>query len=236
MDIIIRRSLAMADNYETIVRWYLRFNGFFTVESFIVHEVVNQGNQQGGETDILGVRFPFSQENAGFQILNDTNLLGTGTRENGLTDIIIAEVKNRDDDYLNGIWKDPDPKYLERVAYIIRWIGIFKDENEIHRAASEIKSKYQFQEGNYRIRFIYFGKRKHQSIEQLGITQITFDEVIDFLLHLRMPSFYVHNSGARSPHHQWDTLIKDIWNVGDVRCNQSVEEQKKAIYRILDTK
>ena len=59
----------MADNYETLVRWYLRFNGYFTVESFIVHEATNQRNQQGGETDVLGVRFPFSQENPGFPIL-----------------------------------------------------------------------------------------------------------------------------------------------------------------------
>jgi len=27
----------MADNYERFVRWYLRFNGYFTVENFYVH-------------------------------------------------------------------------------------------------------------------------------------------------------------------------------------------------------
>ena len=224
----------MADNYETLVRWYLRFNGYFTVESFIVHEATNQRNQQGGETDVLGVRFPFSQENPGFPILNDENLLQID-QANTSIDVVIAEVKNRDDDYLNNIWIDNNSKYFERVSYIIRWIGIFKGETEIHRAASEIKSKYRFEENGYRIRFIYFGKNKYERFDQLGILQITFDEIIDFLLHLRMPSFYVHNSGARSQHHQWDDLIKNIWNVGDVKCNQSTEEQKRAIYRILDT-
>jgi len=27
----------MIDKYEVFVRWYLRFNGYFTIENFIVH-------------------------------------------------------------------------------------------------------------------------------------------------------------------------------------------------------
>jgi hypothetical protein len=224
----------MADNYETLIKWFLRFNGYFGVENFVIHEPLPRNNQQGGETDILGVRFPFSREQPGFVIANYSNLLDEKAQQRSLIDVVIAEVKNRDDDYLNDIWIKQEPKYVDRVAYIIRWIGALKDERKIHCVASRLKEKYRCQIGRYLFRFIYFGRQRHQSLEKLGIRQITFQEVVQFLLLTRTPSFYVNDLGVRSHHNQWDPLIKEIWRVGDPDSPQGIEEQEAAIFDLLD--
>jgi hypothetical protein len=52
----------MEDNYEKVVRWYLRFNGYLTAENFVIHEARNGQIPQGGEFDTIGVRFPHSRE------------------------------------------------------------------------------------------------------------------------------------------------------------------------------
>ena len=31
----------MENNYEKFVRWYLRFNGYLTVQNFVIHEPQN---------------------------------------------------------------------------------------------------------------------------------------------------------------------------------------------------
>jgi hypothetical protein len=55
----------MPDACETFVRWYVRFNGYLGVENFIVHEPRAGRVNQGTESDILAVRFPYSQEDPG---------------------------------------------------------------------------------------------------------------------------------------------------------------------------
>jgi len=224
----------MADNYETLVRWFLRFNGYFGVESFIIHEPMDGGNRQGGETDVLGIRLPFSKENPGFQLINYSGLFDNEVNDKHLIDIVIAEVKNRDDDYLNPIWLADEPKYLERVAYIIRWIGAFQDEETIYKVACTLKKKYRCQEGQFLFRLFYFGRHSHLHFKELGISQITFQNIIQFFIHSRSPSFYVNDLGVRSPHSQWDTLIKDIWKIGDPKSKLSLDEQEKHIFDLLN--
>lgn len=85
----------MADNYERFVRWYLRFNGFFTIENFYVHNPQKVYREHVGddtETDILGIRMPYSGEIAGpVRIANHEPLVAGA---NGRLDIVVAEVKN----------------------------------------------------------------------------------------------------------------------------------------------
>lgn len=224
----------MPDKYETLVRWFLRFNGYFGIESFIIHEPMDGGNRQGGETDLLGLRLPFSQEKPDFQIVNYSDLVDQEANDRHLIDVVIAEVKNRDDDYLNPIWITDGPKYLDRVAYIIRWIGAFKNEETIKKVANKLKKEYRFREGQFLFRFIYFGRQSHPRFKELGIKQITFQEIIQFILQSRTPSFYVNDLGVRSPHSQWDALIKEIWKIGDPESKFSLAEQEKCILDLLN--
>jgi len=48
-----------ANRFELLATWYLRFNGYFTIQDFTVHpDFRKQGG--GTDTDILAVRFPHS--------------------------------------------------------------------------------------------------------------------------------------------------------------------------------
>ncbi len=112
------------DPYELLVRWYLRFNGYLGVENFVVQQTVEHGNIQIGETDVLGVRFPHSREDPGFTLQTDQELLDKQAVDEGLVDFVVAEVKGGQNDTLNKIWREPaDPAKIERVGYLIRWLG-----------------------------------------------------------------------------------------------------------------
>ena len=45
---------------EQLAYWYLRLNGFLTVQNFIVHP--DSGSEQRTDADVLGVRFPYRAE------------------------------------------------------------------------------------------------------------------------------------------------------------------------------
>src|SRR4051812_46536753 len=112
------------DPYELLVRWYLRFNGYLGVENFVIHETVEGGNVQRGETDVLAVRFPHSREDPGFALHTHPKLLDEEAVRDALTDFVVAEVKGRRNDTLNRVWRPPaEAVKIDRVAYLIRWLG-----------------------------------------------------------------------------------------------------------------
>jgi len=226
----------MPDPYETLVRWYLRFNGYLSVENFIVHEAIPGGNRQGGETDIIAVRFPYSHEYVGFPIENDEKLTDKEAKEGNLTDIIIAEVKDSTSRAnLNKVWTRRDDHNIDRVAYLVRWMGVFQDEESIHNIATELKEKYRSRRAGYIFRLFYFGCKKWDSNEKLQIPQITFEEIVSFFVHVRIPCYCIQGLGARSPHSQWDPLIKKIWSMGDREKPGSEEDKIREILDFLDT-
>ena len=47
---------------EKIAYWYLRLNGFMTMENLILHNESPRGLPQRTDADIYGVRFPFRKE------------------------------------------------------------------------------------------------------------------------------------------------------------------------------
>lgn len=50
-------------NYgETLVKWYLRLNGFFLIRNFVLHYV---GTRRTSDWDLLAVRFPHVYETIG---------------------------------------------------------------------------------------------------------------------------------------------------------------------------
>jgi hypothetical protein len=84
----------------------LRFNGYLTVENYVVHEARNGRVPQGGEFDTLGVRFPYSHEHVDQKLIrNDPKLDDADVSAHHLIDFVIAEVKSGKRNSLNGIWQ-----------------------------------------------------------------------------------------------------------------------------------
>ena len=226
----------MTDAYETLVRWYLRFNGFVGVENFVVHEPIDDGNRQGGETDIIAVRFPHSHEVVGFPIVNDCRLFDEEVAKDNLTDFVIAEVKtSKTRSGLNEIWIRHEELYLERVAYLIRWIGILPDEKSISEVAAELKTKFRSRKGIYLVRLIYFGMERQMFVSEQGISQITITDILKFFFQVRTPCYKDHHLGVRSPHNQWEPLIKQIWGIGDPTLPDNLEERIQKALVLLET-
>ena len=220
------------DPYELLVRWYLRFNGYLGVENFVVHQTVQGGNVQAGETDILAVRFPHSREDPGFALQTDPKLLDNQAVRDGLVDFIVAEVKGRRKDTLNKVWRPPaDSVKIDRVAYIIRWLGAFSDESLIRQVATELQASHSARPGQFLFRVVMFA---HKVQRNLSLKQVTFHDIADFLVQARAPCWQDRGFGARSPHNQWHPFIKEIWKIADPQVGVDTQVKVQAILEYVD--
>jgi hypothetical protein len=100
----------MSTIHEKFVCWYLRFNGYFTVDNFVVHAADDENRISKGivaphtEVDSLAVRMPYSSEIAGdLKIANHKLLVDN---QNGRFDVVIAEVKSGKSNQPNMVWRD----------------------------------------------------------------------------------------------------------------------------------
>src|SRR5712692_8233155 len=218
---------APADSYEMLVRWYLRFNGYFGIENFVIHEPVTGGVAQGAEADVLAVRFPHSHEVAGFEIENDPRLVDAGAVRGSLIDFVIAEVKGgRRTTLLNDLWLSPvNEQKLRRVSYLVRWLGPFADEATIRSVAEELQARHRAQRDRYVIRVVLFNRKRSLKSEQLGVRQISFRDIAEFIVNTRSGCWQNHGLGVRSAHGQWDPMIKELWDIGAPGSNGSASEK-----------
>src|SRR5690348_14859729 len=174
----------MPDNYERLIRWYLRFNGYFTVENFYIHNPDRAWHDVVAahtETDIIGVRMPYSTEVAGRVSIANHPTLVCGASER--FDVVIAEVKNADEPTPNAVWryrKNRDPATLEPIEYIARFVGLHPVP-VISEVARQLASSYRYQDERCRIRYIMFSRTPNGFYSGKGVQHITFQEVVRFL-------------------------------------------------------
>ena len=217
----------MEDAYEELVRWYLRFNGYLYIDNFIVHEPnpTSTTVPQGAEIDILAVRFPFSRE-----LISIKEVLRHETLEPplpGMIDFVIAEVKARKKKIkLNKIWRNGDKEpYRNRVEYLVRWLGCLTSESVISSVSSALLKTHHARRGRYSFRVILFAERSSQQSLPPTIRVITFEEILQFILHNRANSFAKIGLGTRSQHSQWSPLIKDLWAIAETEDSISEDEK-----------
>lgn len=203
---------------EQLAKWYLRLNGYFTVDSFIVHAGDDPKRISGElignytETDILGVRFSHHREVSGeLEIQNDPALIN---KRSPLVDYVIAEVKTGNEDRPNPIWRN---KNIQAIAYIIRFAGIVPEEGQIQTIAKVLceSGEYHDEDEQFSIRFILITETPaNQNWKHL--VNISFDHIIEFLVTVRGQCWIEKGMGIRSHHPQWDLLINEIFKL----CNQ----------------
>lgn len=206
----------MSDPYETFVRWYLRMHGYLSVENFVLHEPRDGAVPQGGETDLLAVRFTESHEEPepGFVLETDTELLDPAIQTERPTDFVIAEVKSAKDS-LNDLWKPPTSDLkLQRTEYIVRWLG-FCVGSAVRQVAQDLQANRVARAGQYRVRLLYFGPARHPEVARLGVPQITHSHIADFVVSPRASCYRDRGIANRSAHSQWHPLIREIWRLAD---------------------
>lgn len=211
------RARAVTDPYEIFVRWYLRLHGYLSVENFVIHEPLQGAVPQGGEIDILAVRFPFSREEPrpGFVLELDPMLIDQAIEEEGLTDFVIAEVKSAKDT-LNDLWKPPTSNLKQRrTEYIVRWLGFCDTDAAVEQVAAELQARRTARLKRYRVRLLYFGPAIHPEVGTLGVPQFTHDRLAEFVVSPRASCYRDQGIANRSAHSQWHPLVRTIWSLAD---------------------
>lgn len=206
----------MADKYERFIAAYLRLNAYFTIPNFIVHAADDRKRISGGrigmytETDILGIRMPYSKEITGhLRIANHERLVADSEEK---TDVVIAEVKSGKDNTPNRVWKKGDSD--RTIAYVVRFVGLH-DECEINDVADALASTFRFEDDCCRLRYMIFAHEINKYYEQKGVTYIPFRCVIRFLVTVRGQSWIDCDLGVASVHTQWDEVLDEVFSIAN---------------------
>ena len=228
------KSETPASKYEKFVASYLRLNGFFTVPNFIVHAADDKKRISGGsignytETDIIGVRMPHSNEKTGdLHIANDPVLVNGAI---GKFDVVIAEVKSgKKNRELNSVWHGEHAITVGR--YITRFVGLHR-EDQIEAVAQNLVTAFRFEDDRTRFRHIVFANKPNKHFQKKGLTYITFQQVIEFIVLVRGQCWINANIGVASAHSQWDDLLVDVFSIANKQ--ESPAECIRQIKSMLD--
>lgn len=224
----------VAERVERFCRWFLRFNGYFTIENFIVHASDDQSRISGGmvapvtETDVLALRMPHSVEVKGLLHVANFAPLVAGAR--GKIDVIIGEVKTGDS-RPNSIWRANGN--LAAIEYLVRFIGLCSTDDEVRAVASDLKARFKREIGTARYRYVIFCDTPNEHYANKGLTYITFSDMIRFLVEVRGQSWITANIGVASIHYQWDPLINqafEVINKPGVDNEQKIQEVDRLIF------
>ena len=182
---------------EQLAYWYLRLNGFLTIQNFIVHP--DTGSEQRTDADILGVRFPHRAELRPNPMADDE--LFTNFKDRPY--IIIAEV-TRSKCKLNGPWTEPEKENLQRV---LRAIGAFP-EKSIETAAKAIYTSGAFTNKAYHLTLACFGEAINPKISKNfpAVSQILWDKVLTFIYN-RFKTY----RDQKASHGQWAEAGRNLW-------------------------
>ena len=188
--------------------WYLRLNGFFTFNNFIVHP--ESGMEQRTDIDILGVRFPFRAEIVDDPMIDDEPF----NLETKRPYFAITEVKgNRCK--LNGPWRNKEDQNMQRV---LRAVGMF-NEDQIQIVADSLYSLGSFENENYYVSLVCIGREANRDLkrEYPNVPQILFPAMLGFIYH-RFKKY----SEQKYSHPQWDNSGHFLWN----ECYHSTSKEE----------
>lgn len=205
---------------EIVAKWYLRFNGYFLVENFILQDggLRKQPGGQLTDADILAVRFPHTKE----IIKGKTKDIEVQPHchlqvNNGVTDFIIAEASSTSCKFN---WINPgctdQTVDLDFLQYALRRIGYWKQDS-LFQVCTELSRRKFFEDVARceRVRLLSIGVNRDEALTD--ILQIEFRKIFEYLRDSLFNSFDMID-GDRiikkviSDHKQWDPLIREIYN------------------------
>ena len=199
---------------DRLAYWYLRLNGFLTIENFIVHP--ERGTDQRTDADIIGVRFPYRAELGPDNPMEDDRLIPLQTKRPLL---IIAEVKLGICS-LNGPWTRRTDENMQRV---LRSIGACP-EDETEQAAAALYEDAAYSARCVDIRLACFGRARNADLAKryADLLQVTWADALRFV-HGR---FRRHRHQKKS-HGQWKKDGKYLWDTA--MRYRSLKEFQEAI-------
>jgi hypothetical protein len=123
------------ENYaEELAYWYLRLNGFFLIENFVIHKEPKEfeGIKHRSDADLLAVRFPNVIEKIGEEALRPDDEFLLRNFDCGKTLGLIIEVKSGEDWKNLNIFEDK-----KRMKYALNRFGFIPPE-KVDKLSSDL--------------------------------------------------------------------------------------------------
>ncbi len=177
---------------EQLCTWYLRLNGYLTTTNFYAHD----RHETLGEIDVIGVRFPDSQE---LDFEDDVALLKIPP---GKTDIVLVEAEKGDISEQNNPWKSRTKEALE---YAIRRIGILPPA-ELDEGCTSVSEAHQFTRDGFSLRGVCCGRSVDKELEKQGITCLEWAKILEFIQNR-----FQNNYRLKAQHERWDWFGQYLW-------------------------
>lgn len=186
---------------EHLAHWYLRLNGFMTINDFVLHPDRRGG--QRTDADVFGVRFPFRKE-----LDFDDDALFTECKN---PHFIIGEI-TQGPCKLNGPWTRPAD---ENMQYVLNAMGAFEPK-AVDGIAQSLYERQNYEDDICRIDMIAFGRQEwiEGSNSVKPQTQITFDHVARFIFQRFIQYWY-----RKKDHQHWDFAGQSLWDLTEQHLN-----------------
>ncbi len=222
------------DKHEELAKWYLRLNGYFLVDNFIVHagddntKINDTGLvSQHTECDLLGVRFPYQKETSGkLNISNDNQLI---ISQRDTIDCVVVEVKSGKRNQPNSAWVDKGK--LHAIEYVVRFFGLLPNEDLIKQVSLELSNCYLSKINNIAFRYIIISYERNDHYSRKGVKYILFEDIIRFIKEVRVECWLNENIGVHSYKQQWGEFINKIFDLAG--SNYGSEEADDLIKKYL---
>ena len=187
---------------EHLAQWYLRLNGFMTINDFVLHPN-HKSQSQRTDADIFGVRFPLRKE---LDFEDDEPF-----RSMRKPHFIIAEI-TQGECKLNGPWTKPE---RENMQYVLQALGAF-DPKDLDGIARSLYEKYYFDVPDFRVELIAFGKKVSSTFAdpEKPLFQLEFHALCRFIFR-RFRQFI----SIKKDHQHWDYAGRKLWDLTEVHWN-----------------
>jgi len=204
----------IGERAEIVASWYLRFNGFFPLTDFVLHDAgaLKQPGGQLTDADVLAVRFRYTEEliqapDYTIEVKPDP-ALGICPAS---TEFIIAEVSSGP---TKSNWLDADSQTINRqfLEYVLRRFG-FWPARTVVKIAKVLSVDKRYEGNGARVRLASFGVTKSGKLP--GIEEFTFEEILSHLRRL-FGCYGKQPDGERrtvvSDHKQWHPLVCALYD------------------------
>jgi hypothetical protein len=192
----------MQIDHERLAYWYLRLNGFLTIENFIVHD--EGGGPQRTDADLVAIRLPHRQE--GYHLSWGTSVWMEDDPRFSKKELPFAAFVEVATDRckLNGPWTDPKKGNMERALNALGALP-FADNK---KAAAAMYEKGSYRSASIELGLISIGTaiNRTRTRKMPNVMQITWDEVKQFIF-----ARFDRWEAAKRRHPQWDPDGHRLW-------------------------
>jgi len=181
---------------ESLILWYLRFNGYFTTPSLTTHPDFKK-EAGSSDADVLAVRFQYSEERQrGFIFERDPRLI-----QEVPIDVVLVEVKSSAC-ALNENWTN---ETHGNVEYALRWVGRWIDQ-AVNKIAKDVYKCGEWRDAGSGelVRFVCFGRAPSTTLKANYpmVSQLLFRDVIRYMRdRMNKNCYQVHRE-------RWEPFIR----------------------------